>query len=301
MHPSHGEARPREFVPVLFLRDLKAAARKGQFPLVESLLAGYRERSGQDACYAEFVSWVARSAASKGFQAEARRYAATAYELAAGKLEAELAPVDSPLTVAMGAAIELESGWLLEKDGAPAAIAYLSRELDRFASQPLRIRIRKNLHLLALAGQTAPALDWTPLAGTSAGSAAVFDEPCLIFFWAHWCSDSRNQARILGGLPRAILDRIRLVAPTRLFGYITKGNAAEADIELARIQEVLPLDYSVFRSCPIPLPAGNFDLYGASTIPTLVGVRPGGVVSFFHAGLLGAEPLETRLLATIEG
>ncbi|MCZ2156856.1 MAG: hypothetical protein LC114_23660 [Bryobacterales bacterium] len=299
MDPAPRKVSRSDFVPILFLRDLKAAARKGEFSLVDSLLADYEGCFGQDACYAEFVSWAARSAASKRFRAEAQRYARSAYDIAASKLESAIVASDAPLAVAIGAAIELESGWLVETKGTPAAVEYLRRELERFGSQPLQIRIRKNLHLLSLAGQTAPMLDWSPLSGTTAGGQAIFDEPSLIVFWAHWCSDSRNQARTLSRIPRDLLSLIRLVAPTRLFGYLTKGNSAEPDAELVHLQEVLRVDYPVFHTCPIPLSSENFEVYGASTIPTLVGIQAGGEVGFFHAGFLSAEQLETRIAGLI--
>ncbi|MCC6262216.1 MAG: hypothetical protein IT169_01455 [Bryobacterales bacterium] len=284
-----------EFAPELFLRELKAAARTGEFPVVESLLSDYEARSGKDAFYAESLSWVARATASKGFAAEAREYARNAYSLACGQLEAEITPPNSPLALALSAAIEVESDLLISGEGAEAAIAYLQRQLEIFKAQPFRMRIRKNLHAIALAGQPAPPLDWMPLPDSVPGSAALLSGPCLLFFWAHWCSDSRTQARTVARIRQTLGGAISIVAPTRLFGFTTKGNFVEEAVELAHLQEIRQIDYPDLGSCPIPFGIENFDRYGASTIPTLAGIRPDGSVAFYHAGILKAEDLEKRL------
>lgn len=299
MSLSSEDSSRAEFVPAFFLRELKSAARKGEFSFVETLLEDYETRFGKDAFYAESLSWVARSTASKGFSTEAREYARGAFALAASQLKAESVSMHSPLALAIGTAIEVESKLLLAEEGAAVATAYLEQQLARFESQPFRIRIRKNLHSLALAGQIAPPLDWDPLPGSVPGSAALFDGPCLVFFWSHWCADSRAQARIVARLRETFGGVLSVVAPTRLFGYITKGNPAEESVELAHIQEVRRVDYPDLALCPIPFGMGNFDRYGASTVPTLTGIRPGGKVGFFHAGVLKSEELGERLHSLI--
>ena len=298
MAPAH-EPFPTEFVPVLFLRELKAAARSGEFPLAETLLGDYEARFGRDDFYAESLSWVARTAAPKGFAAEARFYAQSAYTLASELLDAEIVPADAPLALALSAAIEVESQWLLSGEGANAAAAYLEGQLALFEAQPFRIRIRKNLHLVALAGRRAPAVDWTPLPGSPPGDPSLLHRPCLLFFWAHWCSDARAQARTVARLRKTFEGVISVVAPTRLFGYTTKGNFVEEAEELAHLQEIRQVDYPDLAACPIPFGAENFDRYGASTIPTLVGIRPGGSVGFFHAGVLKEDALEERLRSLV--
>lgn len=292
---SNDDAVSAEFVPVFFLRELKAAARKGEFALVEMLLGDYETRFGKDGFYAESLSWVARSTASKGFAYEARDYARNAYMLAASHFGTEIVLPNSPLALAVGAAIEVEAQLLLSDEGTAAATAYLERQLERFESQPFRIRIRKNLHSIALAGKPAPPLDWDPLPGSAPGAPALLHGPCLIFFWAHWCSDSRAQSRIIARLSEISEGRIAVVAPTRLYGYISKGNAVGEAVEQAHLQEVRPVDYPDLASCPIPFGEANFERYGASTVPTLAGIRPGGSVGFFHAGVLRAEDLAGRL------
>lgn len=298
MSPSH-ESIPTEFVPALFLRELKAAARNGEFPLVETLLGDYEARFGKDDFYAESLSWVARAAALKSFTAESSSYAKSAYSLAVEMLNAEIVPADAPLALALSAAIEVESQLLLSAEGTNAAAAYLESQLARFEAQPFRTRIRKNLHLLTLAGQTAPAMDWTPLPGSPVGDPALLDRPCLLFFWAHWCSDARTQARAIARVRPTFEGVLSVVAPTRLFGYTTKGNFVDETVELAHLEEIRQVDYPDLATCPIPFGTENFDRYGASTIPTLVGVRPGGSVGFFHAGVLMEDALLERLRSLI--
>jgi thiol-disulfide isomerase/thioredoxin len=295
MSSSASAATSADFVPEFFLRELKSSARKGEFALVQTLLSDYEERFGRDAFYAEALSWVARSASSKGFSAEARDYANRAYALACQHLGGDIAVAGSPVALAVGAAIEVEAQLRTAEGGEAAAVGYLTEELERFAAQPFRIRIRKNLHALSLPGSSALPLDWDPLPGTSAGNAALLEAPCLLFFWAHWCSDSRAQARTLTRLQEDPETAVRLVAPTRLFGYITKGTPATEAEELAHILEIRKVDYPVLGSAVIPFGTTNFDRYGASTFPTLVGIQPGGKVAFFHAGTLKAEDLAARV------
>ena len=138
-------------------------------------------------------------------------------------------------------------------------------------------------------------MDWTPLPGSPPGDPALLNRPCLLFFWAHWCSDARAQARTVARIRPRFEGVLSVVAPTRLFGYTTKGNFVEEAVELAHLQEMRQVDYPDLATCPIPFGAENFDRYGASTIPTLVGIRPGGSVGFFHAGVLKEDALEERL------
>lgn len=284
-----------EFVPEFFLRELKSAARKGEFPLVESLLRDYEERFQKDAFYAESLSWVARSASAKGFAAGAHHYARAAYLLATQLLAGNVAEPYSPTALAAGAAVEVEAQLRLAEEGKDAAVAYLQQQLELFASQPFHVRIRKNLHLLALPGTPALPLDWQPLPGSPAGQPALLDAPCLLFFWAHWCSDSRAQARALTRLLENPETAVPVIAPTRLFGYITKGSPAPEADELAHLVEIRKVDYPVLAEAPIPFGSANFERYGVSTFPTLVGIRAGGAVAFFHPGLLKAEELAGRL------
>ncbi|MDZ7639772.1 MAG: hypothetical protein U5J83_16225 [Bryobacterales bacterium] len=300
MSQPNEQAIRAEFAPEFFLRELKAAARKGEFPLVATLLQEYEERFTRDAFYAESLSWVARSAAAKGFASEARDHARMAYALAVSQLGDGVAATGSPLELAAGAAIEVESQLLLSGDGPSAAIGYLEQQLARFPGQPFQTRIRKNLHLLALTGKPAPAIDWEPLPGTFPGDECLLKGPRLLFFWAHWCSDSRAQARGLAKLQETPAGSIPMIAPTRLFGYITKGKPAEEAEELDRLQEIRRVDYAVLASSPIPFGAGNLDRYGASTFPTLVGIRGDGRVEFFHAGAMRAEELAERLTALLQ-
>ncbi|MCC7340453.1 MAG: hypothetical protein IT170_05145 [Bryobacterales bacterium] len=295
MPPPTQNLNSSEFAPELFLRELKAAARTGEFPVVETLLNDYEARSGRDAFYAESLSWVARATASKGFSTEARAYARDAYALAHGQLKEEIVPASSSLALALSAAIEVEADLLLSGDGATAAVAYLHRQLEIFDAQPFRMRIRKSLHSISLAGEPAPTLDWTPLPNSAPGSETLFSGPCLLFFWAHWCSDSRTQARAVARVRQTFGEALTVVAPTRLFGFTTKGNLVEEAVELAHLQEIRQIDYPDLGTCPIPFGIENFDRYGASTIPTMAGIRADGSVAFYHAGILKAEDLEKRL------
>lgn len=287
-----------DFVPEYFLRELRSAARKGEFNLISTLLNDYEAKFSKDAFYAESLSWVARRAMSHGFKEEGLSYARDAYDLACSQIGEEPVIAGSPLALAIGASIEVQSQALIEAGNTAEAVALLEGQLTRFETQPFRIRLRKNLNALTLVGQCPPALDWKLLPGSAPAGKAVLQGPCLLFFWAHWCSDSRTQGRTLAKVME-LFKELPIVAPTRLFGYITKGNPVPEADEIEHIREVRKVDYPVLADIPLPCGLANFDRFGASTIPTMVGVGSDGKVAFFHPGTLSQEDLESRLRAML--
>lgn len=287
-----------DFVPEYFLRELRSAARKGDFSLVSTLLNDYEAKFSKDAFYAESLSWVARRAMSNGFNKEALAFAHDAYDLACSKIGEEPVIAGSHLALAIGASIEVQSQALIEAGKTAEAVELLEEQLARFEAQPFRIRLRKNLNALTLVGQRPPALDWELLPGSAPARNDVLQGPCLLFFWAHWCSDSRTQGRTLARMKELFKD-LPVVAPTRLFGYITKGNSVPEADEIEHIREVRKVDYPVLADIPLPCSLSNFDHFGASTIPTMVGVGRNGKVAFFHPGTLSQEDLESRLRAML--
>lgn len=293
-----------EFVPEYFLRDLRSAARKADHEKVRSLLADRQRLEGQSAFYAEALSWVARAYFSKGHLAEAAGRAADAFALANRLLSEGVstepnAGVATPLATALGAAIEVCAHLNVSRGQREQAIEYL-REMElRYQSHAFSRRIRKNLLQLTLPGKPAPPLDLSSFPNSDVLLESPFGtEPVLLFFWAHWCSDSRAQARILSRFYEATSSPLRLVAPTSLFGFVSKGTPVSVEEELDEVSKILAADYPILRenapqaaSPRLVLGERNLHAYGVSTFPTLVLVNAQGIVVNYCPGVMKLEAL----------
>jgi hypothetical protein len=302
MHATRGFEESEELIPEVFLRDLRFAARGAEHAEVERLLRVCESSCGKGAFLAEALSWAARAYFKKGHLQHAALRAQETYTLAAslvdgGETLESVAGVENPLATALGAAIEVTAQLAVAEGRSADAIAHLQEMEERYRGLPIHTRIRKNLLQLTLQGQPAPALDMTPLPKTEQGEFVLGNGRILLFFWAHWCSDSRTQSRTLGLiLAKPEFADIRLIAPTRRFGYVSKGTAAEEAEEITHIREVLSVDYPLLREkVPIPYGTGNFETYGASTFPTLVLIDHEGVVRLYHPGVMKLDALEAAL------
>ncbi len=288
------------FAPETMIRDVKAAARKAEHAEVERLLDECAGQVGKGGIYAEVLSWAARAYLSKGHLSDAALRAAEAYELGARiyKDGAACSLDDAERTaldIALGAAIEVQAQLAESRNGNVEAVRYLEAMLDVHAGSDFVTRIRKNLLRLTLPGQAALPLNWVPLAGFDGEENPIGRRPVLLFFWAHWCSDSRTQGRALNRLFDAgAHSDLALVAATRLFGYISKGTAAPEADEREQISAVLDAEYSWMRNRPgtsVLLNAANCARYGASTFPTLVVLDAAGIVRGYHPGVMKFEAL----------
>ena len=94
---------------------------------------------------------------------------------------------DRHLPIALGAAIETEAAAMVATGQRASAVVFLQQQRDMYRSTSIRARLQKNLHLLSLEGQPAPAL--TASEHLSAPMPNIAGRPGLLFFWAHWCPD----------------------------------------------------------------------------------------------------------------
>lgn len=301
MHAATPFEETGEFVPEIFLRDLRYAARRAEHDEVERLLAYCERQEGKGAFFAEALSWAARAYLKKEHNRHAALRAREAFDLAASLVEAgeavdPMAGIANPLATALGAAIEVIAQVDVAEGRQAEAVAFLRELEEGYHGFPFHTRIRKNLLQLTLEGQPAPTLRMEPLPGSGKPLPSPIGRGrVLLFFWAHWCSDSRMQSRTLGEfLAKKENADIQLVAPARTFGYITKSTPADADAEMAHIREVLAADYPLLRGDSVQVPFGpeNFEAYGASTFPTLVLTDAEGIVGMYHAGPMKLDALE---------
>jgi len=177
------------------------------------------------------------------------------------------------------------------------AVAFLRRELETWRTTSIRTRIQKNLNLLALEGQPAPPLETsTSLGGPTPSLASLKGRPVLLFFWAHWCGDCKNQVPILAKLSREFAPRgLAIIGPTQRYGYVARGEEAGAEKETAYIEEIRKRFYAEIPGMTVPVSEENFRAYGASTTPTLVLVDAKGMVRTYSPGNMTYDQLAARI------
>jgi thiol-disulfide isomerase/thioredoxin len=176
-------------------------------------------------------------------------------------------------------------------------VALLQRSLATYGNTSIRARLQKNLNLLSLAGHPAPPLNIAEYIGPRpVGLSQLKGSPVLLFFWAHWCPDCKNEAPILAGLSSEFGSKgLRLVAPTQLYGYAAQGEEAKPKDELAYTERVWQHFYPGLQSAPVPVSKENFNRYGASTTPTLVLLDRSGRVSLYHPGVMSYDDLRSAI------
>jgi thiol-disulfide isomerase/thioredoxin len=245
---------------------------------------------------AEAVSWEARAALEQRLYDRADSEAGRAYQMAQELLKTRPVDGDGHLATALGAAIEVHAQVLAARGERDQAVLYLREQLKRYGATSIHARIQKNINLLSLEGKPAPALDAARWLGPKpAPLTALRGKPVLLFFWAHWCGDCKAEAPILARLKSEYGNRVAMVAPTQLYGYVAGGEEAPASAEFQYIGAVRDRFYAPLSDIPAPVSADNFKRYGASTTPTLVLIDRAGIVRLYHPGVMSYEELKSRL------
>lgn len=263
----------------------------------EALLTQYRTAHGTTSEALEALSWLGRAALAGRQLDRASAYAAETHALAVAALKQRTFEDDAALEIALGAAIEVQAQARAARGQRSDAVYFLRRELDTYRDTPLHRRIQKNLHLLSLEGQPAPALEDGDVLGRPMPRVEELKgNVLLLFFWAHWCPDCKAQAPILSKL----LDRYRndglvVVAPTQRYGYTVRRAPASPNEELRYIGQVRDTFYSFLRDEPVPVNEVNHTRYGVSTTPTLVLVDRRGIVRLYHPGTMTEEELRAAI------
>jgi len=281
------------------IQDVRSAISTGNFALGESLVESYRKQHGATPEMAEAVSWLGRGALDRREYDRAERNAERAYSLGQELLKKQPLDSDGHLALAVGAAIEVRAQVMTARGERDQAVAYLRKELAAFKGTSIRTRIQKNINLLSLEGKPAPALQVADALGVKAPTlTALRGKPVLLFFWAHWCGDCKAELPVLARLKSEYGPRLRMEAPTQLYGYVARGEEALPPAERKYIGEVWGRYYASLADVPVPIGSDNFRNYGASTTPTLVLIDSRGVVRLYHPGNLSYEEL-TQAVAQV--
>ncbi len=281
--------------------DVRIALSQNNFTRAQSSLEAYKTKQGSTPEYLEAVSWVAR-----GYLAAQQLDGADAYaKQAQAGVRAQLAKhkldSDPHLATALGAALEVEAQVLVARGKQAQAAALLRSALVTYANTSVQSRLRKNLNLIGLPGHPAPALQEASFLGPKPSSlASLRGKPVLMFFWAHWCGDCKAEGPVIAQLSSDFASRgLTVLAPTQLYGYAARGEDASPKDELAYIQRVWQTYYPKLQSVPVPVSKHNFDLYGASTTPTIVLIDRAGKVALYHPGVMPYDQLKAEIEKTL--
>jgi thiol-disulfide isomerase/thioredoxin len=279
------------------VEDVRTALAQNNFSAADSYLNSYRAGKGVTPEYAEAYSWMARTALNAHEYDQAAAYAKQTSALVQDQLKRRPLDAEPHLPLALGAAIEVQAQTLAAQGQRTQAVAVLQTGLRTYGSTSIRERLQKNLNLLSFEGKLAPALREEQFLGSKPPALVQLKgSPVLLFFWAHWCGDCKAEAPIITQLRTEFAPKgLTVIGPTRLYGYTAQvENAAPSD-ELAYIDAVRHRFYGGLLDMPVPISKYNFDVYGASTTPTLVLLDRAGKVAMYHPGALSYEQLKAEI------
>src|SRR3954470_7307694 len=220
--------------------DVHEALARGNVSAAEAALNSYRAQQGVTPDYVEAVSWIARASFQSQQLDRAETYAKQVESLSRQLLTKRTLDAEPHLPTALGAALEVQAQILFARGNQAEAVALLRRSLLTYRNTSIQTRLRKNLNLLGLAGQPAPALSVSQYLGPKPASLAQLNgSPVLLFFWAHWCSDCKAEGPIITRLNSEFGARgLMLLAPTQLYGYGAQGEDVKPKDELPYIERV---------------------------------------------------------------
>jgi thiol-disulfide isomerase/thioredoxin len=277
--------------------DVRDALSRNNASAAEAELQSYRGRQGVTPDYVEALSWMARADLLSHQLDRADTYARQTETLSRQLLAKRPLDAEPHLPIALGAALEVQAQVLAARGETAKAVALLRRAIETYRNTSIRARLQKNLNVLGLAGQPAPPLKITSYLGPRpVALSQLSGSPVLLFFWAHWCGDCKAEGPVVAQLSSEFGSRgLMLVAPTQLYGYAAQGEDAAPKDELPYIQRVWQHFYPGLQGAPIPVSKENFNLYGASTTPTLVLLDRAGRVALYHPGVMPYEDLRAAI------
>jgi thiol-disulfide isomerase/thioredoxin len=236
----------------------------------------------------EALSRRARAALDAGDLNQANSLAQQARDGAVAELRSRPLEADKRLELALGGSIEVQAQVLARRGERAEAVRFLRRELAAYSATPIQARIQKNLNLLALEGLPAPPFDVGRWIGVRPQALdALRGRPVLLFFWAHWCGDCKDELPVIAKIrgtfgPRGLV----ILAPTQHYGYVARGEEAAPAEETRYIEKVWDSAFASLKGVPVPLSETNFWVYGSSTVPTEVLIDRKGIVRLYHPDVM---------------
>ncbi|MGZ4731684.1 MAG: TlpA family protein disulfide reductase [Terriglobales bacterium] len=277
--------------------DVRQALARNNFSAAETELQNSRARQGVTPDYVEALSWMARASLLANQLDRAQTYARQTESLSRRLLANRPLDAEPHLPTALGAALEVQAQVLTTRGEPAQAVALLRHSLVAYRNTSIQSRLQKNLNILGLVGQPAPALTVTSYLGPKPVTLAELKgSPVLLFFWAHWCSDCKAEGPIIARVRSEFGARgLILLAPTTLYGYKARGEDAEPNEELPYIERVWQQFYPGLQAAPVPVSKDNFKIYGVSTVPTMVLIDRAGRVALYHPDVMPYEELRSAV------
>jgi len=283
--------------------DVRIAIAQKNLAAAASELQSYQAQHGVDPQYLDALSWMARASLSAGQLDQAESYAKQTETEAHQLLQRRSLDAEPHLPSALGAALEVQAQALALRGQNSQAVTLLRRSLLTYSNTSIRARLQKNLNMLGLAGQPAPPLSTAEYLGIRPiPLVQLKGSPTLLFFWAHWCGDCKQEAPVISALASEFGPQgLTVEAPTQLYGYAAYGQTATPKDELAYIGRVWQHYYPALQEIPVPVSKANFNNYGASTTPTIVLIDRKGRVALYHPGLMSYDELRAAIEKALSG
>lgn len=283
------------------VQDVRAAIAADDFAKAEAQISEYQSARGVTSEMLEALSWLGRGALAAKRYEQAEAYASKTREMCLEMLKSRPLDADRNLPIALGAAIEVLAQAAAAKGERSAAVSFLQEQLAIYRNTSIRTRIQKNINLLTLEGKPAPPLETGEYLGPRpVPLVQLKGRPVLLFFWAHWCGDCKQQAPVLAKLMAEYGKAgLTIVGPTQRYGYVAGGKEAGSAEEVAYIDQVRRQFYGELGEMSVPVSEENFQNYGSSTTPTLVLVDAGGIVRLYHPGHMSYEELAPKVAALV--
>ncbi len=279
------------------VENVRVALMQNNFSAAESQLDSYRNQVGVNGEYLEAYSWMARAYFDQGDYTRADSYAKQTKTQAVELLKKRPLDAEPHLPLALGAAYEVQAQVLAAHGQKAQAVALLRSALTIYSNTSIHDRLQKNINLLSFQGRIAPPLKQDEFLGaTLPPNAQLKGSPVLLFFWAHWCADCKGEAPIIAQLRSEFASKgLKVIGPTRYYGYTAQIEHASPADELRYIDAVRHRFYSGLLDMPVPINKSNFEVYGASTTPTLVLIDKTGKVAWYHPGAVMYDQLKAEI------
>jgi len=279
------------------VEDVRFALARNDLQTAANMLASYRSQRGVDVEYVDALSWVGRAELQTGDLEQANKTAQETQKLALQLLNNSKLDSQPHLSNALGAAFEVQAQALSKQGQTQKAVLLLRQALRAYGQTSIRARLQKNLNLLTLLGKPAPPLAMAEYLGAKPRPLSTLKgSVVLLFFWAHWCSDCKAEEPVIARLQAELPSHdFVVVAPTQRYGYAGAQDNISPQQEKQYIEAVRQHYYSQLSGVAVPISKQNFDLYGASTTPTLVLLSRNGNVALYHPGAMAYADLRSEI------